>query len=142
MLNNIPLDELQRPFKADRCAIHALSLRGVSHEQVNMPMQDSFAALELDNGWIVLAVADGVGSEPRSDTGAQIAVKTIVNHIAQFRGYYIDDKSMEIMLGSAYHAACAEIFEQACKDKAPIHEYSTTLHTVVFADGLLFIMHA
>ena len=138
----IPLNELQKPFKTDKHAILSLSIRGTSHELSSMPMQDSCAALQLDNGWIVLAVADGVGSEPRSDIGAQIAVVTVVNHINSFRGFYIDDKSIETMIYTAYQAACAEIYEQAMKDHAPIREYSTTLHTVIFADGLLYIMHA
>ena len=138
----IPLKDLQRPFKTRQCTVHDLSIRGYSHEISNMPMQDSFAALELDNGWIVLAVADGVGSKPYSDIGAQKAVEAVVNHINNFWGYYIDDASVETMLYAAYQSACAEIFEQALKDKASIHEYSTTLHTVIFSDGLLYIMHA
>ena len=142
MRNRIPLNELQKPFKTKNCAIHNLSIRGISHELGNMPMQDSCAALQLDNGWIVLAVADGVGSEPRSDIGAQIAVATVVNHISNFRGFFIDDKSIETMLYTAYQAACAEIYDQAMNDQTPIREYSTTLHTVIFADGLLYIMHA
>ena len=142
MSRTIPLQELQKPFRTKQCAIHDLSIRGFSHELGNMPMQDSFAALELDNGWVVLAVADGVGSKPYSDIGAQKAVEAVVNHISHFWGFYIDDESIEIMLYAAYQSACAEIFEQALKDKASIHEYSTTLHTVIFSDGLLYIMHA
>ena len=141
MTKKIPLKELQTPFRTKYCAVHGLSLRGLSHETSNMPMQDSHAAIELSNGWIVLAVADGVGSQPRSDVGAQKAVEAVVNHISNFRGFYIDEKSIEIMLYSAYQSACAEIFEQAIKDKAPVREYSTTLHTVIFADGILYIMH-
>ena len=137
----IPLNDLQKPFKTKSHAIHSLCIKGISHELDNMPMQDSCAALQLGNGWIVLAVADGVGSEPRSDIGAQIAVTTVVNHINSYRGFYIDDKSIETMLYTAYQAACAEIYEQAMNDHASISEYSTTLDTVIFADGLLYIMH-
>ena len=142
MVKAIPLAYLQKPFNTGECAIHGLSLRGNSHEACSMPLQDSFAAAQLNNGWIVLAVADGVGSEPRSDIGAQLAVSAVVNHINRFRGYLIDDQSMKFMLESAFHAACADIYEQAIKDKAPLHEYSTTLHAVIFSDGLLYIMHA
>lgn len=142
MAKKIPLRELQKPFRTKECAVHGLSIRGISHEMSDMPMQDSFAALQLDNGWIVLAVADGVGSQPKSDIGAQKAVEAVVNHINSFRGYLIDDESIETMLYAAYQSACAELYEQAKKDQAPLREYSTTLHTVIFNDGLLYIMHA
>lgn len=142
MTQEISLEELQKAFRTEACAVHGISLRGISHEMGGMPLQDSFAARQLSNGWIVLAVADGVGSEPRSDIGAQKAVAAVVRHLDRFRGYRIDDRSIEIMLHAAYESACADIYEQAIRDNAPFREYSTTLHTVIFSDGLLYIMHA
>lgn len=135
------LDALQEPFRTECCAVHGVSIRGLSHEMSGMPLQDSYAAARLDNGWIVLAVADGVGSEPRAEVGAQIAVTAAVDHLRRFWGFRIDDHSVEMMLHAAYQAACAEIFAQAVRDQAPLREYSTTLHTVIFADGLLYLMH-
>ena len=142
MVKNMSLEALQQPFRTEKCVVHGISLRGISHEKDDMPLQDSFAAAKLDNGWIVLAVADGVGSEPKAEVGAQIAVAAVVNHLRRFWGYRIDDNSVRRMLYAAYHAACAEIFSRAIQDSAPLKTYSTTLHTVIFSDGLLYILHA
>lgn len=142
MEKNKSLEALREPFRTKRCVVHGVSLRGISHEAGNMPLQDSYAAAELENGWIVLAVADGVGSEPRAEVGAEIAAETVVDHLRRLWGYRVDDRSVERMLYAAYQAACAEIFARAVRDGAPFRTYSTTLHTVIFSDGLLYIMHA
>ena len=135
-------ESLRRFFRTGSCAVHAVSLRGTSHERNNMPMQDSWAAAELENGWIVMAVADGVGSEPRADEGARIAATAAVDHVRRFWGCRVDDRSMENMMRAAYHAASAAIFAQARANRTPMREYSTTLHMVIFSDGLIYIMHA
>ena len=136
------LESLQKPFRTDQCAVAGLCLRGLSHEADNMPVQDSFAALRLDNGWIALIVADGVGSEPRSDIGAQLAVTTVANHLNRFWGAQASDEAVHAMLHAAYQAACGAIWQRAKADNAPLHEYSTTLHTALFDDGRVYMMHA
>ena len=135
-------NSLQKPFRTDKCVVHALSLQGISHERNHMPMQDSWAAAKLENGWIVMAVADGVGSEPRADEGSRIAATTAVEHVRRFWGHQVDDQSMEYMMQAAYHAASAAIFASAREMQAPMREYSTTLHMVIFSDGILYMMHA
>ena len=61
---------------------------GASHSRDNTPNQDAVAhrLVEVGHGQVVVvAVADGAGSAPRSDEGSQIAVEaavaTIVNSI-------------------------------------------------------------
>ena len=90
----------------------------------------------------VMAVADGVGSEPRADEGSRIAATAAVEHVRRFWGFRVDDQSMENMMRAAYHAASAAIFAQARANRKPMREYSTTLHMVIFSDGILYIMHA
>lgn len=60
-----------------RVAIRAGSLRGNSHLELGQPRQDSYAVL-VDESRIHIAVADGVGAQPHSHLGSQIAVSTAV----------------------------------------------------------------
>src|SRR5438270_66790 len=52
---------------------------GGSHEAVGVPCQDAYAWAEAGGGVLVIAVADGLGTAPRSDEGAAIAVEAAVN---------------------------------------------------------------
>jgi len=54
------------------------SVAGASHERRGTPCQDAFA-LERPDGALVIAVADGLGSAPRSELGAAAAVGAAVD---------------------------------------------------------------
>ena len=55
-----------------------LSKQGTSHRDANPPVvcQDANKVIRLENGWVVAAIADGVGSSKHSEIGAQIAVES------------------------------------------------------------------
>lgn len=60
--------------------IVAASKRGRSHAQEGKPRDDDFRLLHLDNGWYVMAVADGAGSAKCSREGSRLACETAVGH--------------------------------------------------------------
>ena len=60
--------------------IVAASKRGRSHAQEGKPRDDHFKMAHLDNGWYVMAVADGAGSAKYSREGSRIACETVLNH--------------------------------------------------------------
>ena len=59
-------------------------VQGYSHIRSNTECQDSMKKLELEDGTIVMAVADGHGSRscPYSKTGSEIAVTVFCEEIA------------------------------------------------------------
>ncbi|MGL5083823.1 MAG: PP2C family serine/threonine-protein phosphatase [Microcoleaceae cyanobacterium] len=59
----------------------AASVTGKSHEKQSLPCQDAHGYQALQDGVLVIAVADGAGSAQLSDFGAQIAVKTAVETV-------------------------------------------------------------
>ncbi|MBW3622800.1 MAG: protein phosphatase 2C domain-containing protein [Armatimonadetes bacterium] len=69
------------------------SVRGTSHAKTGQPCQDAFAWDRLDEGALVLAVADGAGSASLSDIGAEIASQAAVNAVRTWlQGTYaLDD---------------------------------------------------
>ena len=60
--------------------IVAASKRGRSHAHTGKPRDDHFEFKHLDNGWYVLAVADGAGSAIYSREGSKVACRTVVEH--------------------------------------------------------------
>ncbi|HZT80209.1 MAG TPA: PP2C family serine/threonine-protein phosphatase [Gemmataceae bacterium] len=59
------------------------SVQGVSHLRNGTPCQDSNQVLELENGILVAAVADGAGSAPESHLGANWAARAAVEGLAE-----------------------------------------------------------
>ncbi|MDO4367974.1 MAG: PP2C family serine/threonine-protein phosphatase [Bacteroidales bacterium] len=60
--------------------IVAASKRGRSHAQEGKPRDDHFRMEHMDNGWYIMAVADGAGSAKYSRQGSKIACDEAVNH--------------------------------------------------------------
>lgn len=60
--------------------IAAASKRGRSHAQEGKPRDDHFKLKYMDNGWYIMAVADGAGSAKFSREGSQIACNTVVDY--------------------------------------------------------------
>ncbi len=59
---------------------------GPGHEQSGLPCQDAHACALLEGGGVALAVADGLGSAPNSDLGAQLAVQAAVDFLSSAAG--------------------------------------------------------
>src|SRR5262245_2681209 len=54
------------------------SVQGTSHLKTGIPCQDAHRYLELSNGVVVVAVADGAGSAKYADRGSSLAVDSAV----------------------------------------------------------------
>ena len=61
--------------------IVAASKRGRSHGWEAKPRDDHFRVKHMDNGWYIMAVADGAGSAKFSREGSRIACDTSVDYI-------------------------------------------------------------
>ena len=59
-----------------RCV--AATATGTSHRERDEPGQDAFASAELDDGRVVIAVADGAGSAPLAAEGSRVAVDVAI----------------------------------------------------------------
>lgn len=60
----------------------AASLAGTSHIANGLPCQDAHGWRELPGGLLIAAVADGAGSAPRSDEGAELVVEAALEAMA------------------------------------------------------------
>ncbi|MBE6419157.1 MAG: protein phosphatase 2C domain-containing protein [Akkermansiaceae bacterium] len=87
---NIPTPTNIPYYKADEyCSSHyipgekcivAASKRGRSHAHIGKPRDDHYAFEHLENGWYILAVADGAGSAEYSRQGSKIACNVVLEH--------------------------------------------------------------
>ena len=113
---------------------YGFSIIGKSHIAANSCCQDSHALKELENGWVVAAVADGVGSAKNSQIGSKIAAQTVVDFCAECMPSDYSTISIKSMLRTAYNYALKQIIKESEKTGEPLESYDTTLTTVIY-DG-------
>lgn len=120
----------------------AFSLQGKSHSQSKTPLQDNHALRFLPNGWSIAVVCDGVGSKPHADDGSQLAANAFADFFVKYFGSYQDENSIYSLLICAAHYATGEMYYKASLEQNNIHDYNTTLHAAVFANGLVYYFHS
>lgn len=113
---------------------YGFSIVGKSHINKGTCCQDSHMIKELDNGWIIAAVADGVGSAKNSQIGSSIAAKTVVEFCAECMPWDYSVIGIKSMLRTAYNYAFKQIIKESEKSGEPLESYDTTLTTVIY-DG-------
>ena len=131
--------------------IVAASKRGRSHAQEGKPRDDHFRMVHMDNGWYIMAVADGAGSAKFSRCGSQIAcdesVETCLAQLGQCKPFEEaiakydeqkkegseEDARKEVgnfiynIVGAAAFNAHKEINREAALKKQSPKYYATTL---------------
>ena len=130
--------------------IVAASRRGRSHAHEGSPRDDDFTIGYLaDDGWYVIAVADGAGSAKYSREGSRIACREVENSVRRLLsevgndfieaiGSYNDDPTQEnagrvgtfiynTVVKAAWEASRAIKTESENKAGAVVRDYSTTL---------------
>lgn len=130
--------------------IVAASKRGRSHAQEGKPRDDHFRMEHMDNGWYIMAVADGAGSAKFSRQGSKIACDESVSYCMSKLGQsktfeeaisnygnlqnVSEEEARKIVgnyiyeiVGTAAFKAHKAIQAEAALTKQPIKYYATTL---------------
>ncbi len=113
---------------------YGYSLAGKSHLARNKGCDDSHRIIELENGWIAAAVADGVGSAANSAVGSKIAVDTVTDFCAEYLPWDESVIGIKSMLRTAFNHAYKQILRKAKEEGNPVESYDTTLSAVIY-DG-------
>jgi serine/threonine protein phosphatase PrpC len=111
---------------------YGMSLTGSSHLAKKQECQDANCVKRLENGWIVAAVADGLGSARRSEIGSRTAVETVVQFIEENLPDKWHDDNLIAILRVAFIAAAKAVESIAKKQGRNISEYETTLTLAVY----------
>lgn len=76
-------------------------VKGATHQRNGLPCQDSKKIVEISDDIVIIAVADGHGSEkcPRSDRGSTIAVNTFCEVMKNYlQSYGLDENSLSNLI--------------------------------------------
>ena len=112
---------------------YEVNLAGPSHVRLGIPCQDSCAAAVCD-GAVIAAVADGLGSESRSDVGSRVAATTAVAYCEQHLAACEDPDDATAMLRAACYAAYEAGLDEAARLGESPGQMDCTLCLAVF-DG-------
>ncbi|MFN8485441.1 MAG: PP2C family serine/threonine-protein phosphatase [Anaerolineae bacterium] len=117
------------------------SASGQSHDVQGVPCQDAHAYRVLDDGTLLVAVADGAGSAVRAQEGAQNAVLCALAWLADSLAMDApDDADAWRALMADTFAVTREVMAAIARDDGmPLREYSATLMCVVVTDCWLVV---
>lgn len=118
---------------------YKMSAAGTAHVQRNIVCQDASQVLYLDNGWVVAAVADGVGSCKYADVASSLAVETAVSYCtAKINAMSEPDlhgSECISVIKEAFIEAESAVEKKSLADGNLITEYDTTLSLIIY-DGI------
>jgi hypothetical protein len=119
--------------------VAGVSVRGVSHQRGGQPCQDAHRCQPLGEGVLVAAVADGAGSAPLAEVGAECAVNDAA--AAAVEAYWAepphDDEGWRQLLRQAFEAAREAVAAEAEKRRRPPGDLATTLLLAVATPDLV-----
>jgi serine/threonine protein phosphatase PrpC len=113
---------------------YGFSSVGSSHSNKGVGCQDANNCVSIGNGWVVAAIADGVGSCKYSDIAASIAVdvsvRVCVDEITKDGG----ECDLLKVIANAFTQAENAIADRSFSENHLITDYDTTLSLVIY-DG-------
>ncbi len=109
------------------------SVVGTSHQQQKLPCQDAHFWQIWLGEVLVASVADGAGSAPLSQVGANIAVQKAVEAVCQNNALLSsrDREAWKMLLHEALEAALTSVKTEASKREVPLRDLASTLIIVV-----------
>lgn len=113
---------------------YGMSLVGTSHVGKKTPCQDFHRYELLVNGWMTIAVADGVGSAKHSEVASKMACDTFIETCKTCITQETKRSDLKEIIQKAYRAADQQIKDYVYKIDDIITDYDTTLSTVIY-DG-------
>ena len=113
---------------------YGMSIVGTSHVGKNTPCQDSHRYELLTNGWMAVAVADGVGSAKHSEVASKMACDIFIETCKTYITQETQLSELKDIIKKAYAAADQQIKDHVYKIDDIITDYDTTLSTVIY-DG-------
>lgn len=121
---------------------YGFSLQGKSHIRKGVVCQDSHLVDQLENGWYLLAVADGVGSAKHSEEGSQIATTSTAQYCRGHITSEMDSTQVLDVLKGAYESAFRQIEEHCASKNGRIEDYDTTLSVAIYTGSEVYLGHA
>jgi hypothetical protein len=105
------------------------SVQGSAHQAKEVPCQDDHSYRVLENGVLLIVVADGAGSAPEAAKGSSKVVETAMDSLVQAIkvGPPVDQAGWEDLLSDVFFEARGALIELAEEENHEISDYATTL---------------
>lgn len=146
---SIPVLSVPDPFfnLQDHIAYFGYSQRGKSHISSEAPCQDRCSSAYLPElGYLILAVADGVGSCALSDLGADTAVNSVVDYLKKElqkpNAAKLNSHTAGSILRSAMQFAYEQVEQVAVTFEQLLYSLQSTLTVVIYDGSNLYFAHA
>lgn len=114
--------------------VRACQFVGKGHIKKHMPCQDAYAFGTSCDGWLVLALADGVSNSPHSETAARIAADAAVESLVTFHTAFPEESAWYSALRTAMNYALRKIDELAGEHQESFG-FETTLAIILLNPG-------
>lgn len=114
------------------------SHKGKSHESSGTVCQDSLYYLE-GNGFVIAAVADGLGSSKHSDIASKMAAQNVVEYCAENINKKMREGDILSIIRTAFDNTSFAIKQTAGE---ALDDYDTTLTLAVLIKGTVYYGHA
>lgn len=122
---------------------YKMSIIGTAHQAKKGGVcQDASGVVVLKNGWVVAAIADGLGSAKKSEVGSTTAVKVVLSFVSENHPDKWHEESLISLLRTAYHKALKTINTLAEENQDNLCDYDTTLTTVIYNGTNVVYGHA
>ncbi len=122
---------------------YKMSIIGTAHQaKKDGVCQDASDVAVLKNGWVVAAIADGLGSAKKSEIGSTTAVKTVLSFVSENHPDKWHEESLMSLLRTAYHKALKTIRALSEENQDELCDYDTTLTTVIYNGTNVVYGHA
>ena len=121
------------------------SERGAGHERSGAPCQDAHGYEVAEGNYLIAAVADGAGTAPLGDIGADAAVRAAVAAsraaLAHARPSFADGDAWRRLLGDIVAAARRAVEDEAARRAQEARDLATTLILLVAGDDGVAAAH-
>lgn len=117
-------------YSNTKVQLFGVSVKGSLHEQEQKPNQDAFA-YKAGKEWLVMTVADGLGSREKSEEGAQYAVTSFIDFIEPYLNY------RTFFMQEEYLLQFAKQWQQHFSPNEML--YDTTLQFIIHHQSTLYM---
>jgi hypothetical protein len=119
--------------------VFGTKITGRGHRIKGVPCQDAYASELVIPSQIVIAIADGLGSAPRSNLGAHCAVESAVNAVTSLMAEGLTDSNL--LLREGIVNARKALFEKAALEICPVRELACTMLLIIASIDRIAVAH-
>ncbi len=129
---------------SSRWRVAGASVQGVGHARLGLPCQDAHGWRVLTGDVLAAVVADGAGSAPLAEVGAELAARSALDFLSAVGAEDLaarlndaDETGAQTLLRNALTAARQALDDEAVRRGVPLRDLATTLLVLLAAPQIV-----